>query len=307
MPVTAITLVCNPAQPALDPEITDAALNALGGFGHVESQTLGAGIAEDFVLAAGPPRSEVNEALASLIGDFPIDIIIQPARHRRKRFLIADMDSTIIGQECIDELADFAGVKREISAITERAMRGDLDFEEALNERVGMLKGLSADVLEECFNTRIALNPGAETLVRTLNAMGAETMLVSGGFTFFVERVAERAGFKYFRANNLEIENGRLTGKISLPIIGREAKKQALSDAIKRMKISVKETLAVGDGANDLDMICAAGLGVAYRAKPKVAAAADARIEHSNLTALLFAQGIDQSQFANEKAPLSGA
>lgn len=298
MPVTAITLVCNPARPALDPEITDAVLNALGGFGRAESQTLASGIAEDYVIAAAPPRAELAEALASLLGRLPIDLIIQPARHRRKRFLIADMDSTIIGQECIDELADFAGLMPEISAITERAMRGELDFEDALKERVGMLAGLSEDTLEKCFKTRITLNPGAQTLVRTMNAMGGGTMLVSGGFTFFVERVARQAGFQDFRANHLEIENGRLTGKVWPPIIGRNAKKSSLLEAIERLGVSPDETLAVGDGANDLDMLGAAGLGVAYRGKPQVAAAADARIDHGDLTALLYAQGIRQTQFA---------
>ncbi|MCB2113333.1 MAG: phosphoserine phosphatase SerB [Parvularculaceae bacterium] len=298
MPVTAITLVCNPASPALNPDMAEAALNTLGAFGRVESQTLSEGIAEDFVIAAAPPRAEINDALAGLIARRPIDIIIQPARYRRKRVLIADMDSTIIAQECIDELADFAGVRNEVAAVTERAMRGELGFEGALTERVAMLKGLSSQTLEDCFNSRITLNPGAERLVRTMNAHGALTMLVSGGFTFFVERVARRAGFQAWRANNLEIENGRLTGRIIPPVIGREAKQAALLDAIAQANVTSEESLAVGDGANDLDMIAAAGLGAAYRAKPKVAAAADARIEYGDLTALLFAQGFDRSCFS---------
>lgn len=302
MPVTAITLVCNPETEALDDDLVDEAMHRLlerGGGVEVMRRTLAEGVAEDFSVDAELNRTDVETALADLIANAPIDIIVQPAANRKKRLLIADMDSTIIGQECIDELADFAGLKAEISAITECAMRGELDFEAALTERVGMLKGLRESVLDEAFRTRITLNPGAKTLVRTMNEMGATTILVSGGFTYFVERIARLAGFRHFQANELLIENGALTGAVRTPILGREAKERALRHFAQVNSIPLSAALAVGDGANDLDMIGAAGLGVAYRAKPKVAAAADASIRHGDLTALLYAQGIARNDFAN--------
>jgi phosphoserine phosphatase len=290
---TAITLVCNPDDAILDEDLRDAAADALlEAFGEVRRRTLAEDVAEDFLIAVNAGRSEVEAALRPVLGEAGVDIIVQPAEGREKRLLIADMDSTIIGQECIDELADFAGLKAEISAITERAMRGELDFETALQTRVGMLKGLSESVLEDCFRSRITLNPGAKTLVETMNARGAATVLVSGGFTFFVERVAKLAGFRHFRANELLIAGGRLTGAVRRPILGREAKEAALRQHAADLGVPLSATLAVGDGANDLDMIAAAGLGIAFRAKPKVAAAADASIRHADLTALLYAQGV---------------
>ncbi len=299
MTTTAITLVCNPADAILDEDLRDAAADALlEAFGEVQRRTLSEDVAEEFLVEAVAARDEVNSVLRPVLGAAPLDIIVQPAADREKKLLIADMDSTIIGQECIDELADFAGLKAEISAITERAMRGDLDFDAALTTRVGMLKGLSESVLEECFQTRIALNPGAKTLVATMNARGALTVLVSGGFTFFVERVARLAGFQHFRANELILAGGTLTGDVRRPILGREAKEAALRQYAKEAGVLLGKTLAVGDGANDLDMIGAAGLGVAYRAKPKVAAAADAAVTHADLTALLYAQGYAAADFA---------
>ncbi len=301
MPVTAITLVCNPDADALDDALVDEAahrlLDAAGG-GDVMRRTLADGVAEDFLIDGALGRAGIETALSDILADAPVDVIVQPAANRVKRLLIADMDSTIIGQECIDELADFAGLKAEISAITERAMRGDLDFEAALTARIGLLKGLPESALDDCFRSRILLNPGAETLVRTMNAFGATTVLVSGGFTFFVDRIARLAGFQQHQANELLIENGALTGSVRLPILGREAKEAALRRHAIAKSIALSETLAVGDGANDLDMIAAAGLGVAYRAKPNVAAAADASISHADLTALLFAQGFSRSEFA---------
>ncbi len=298
---TAITLVCNPADALLDADLCDAAADALlGAFGEVRRRTLSEDVAADFHIDATASREEAAAALRPVLGDGGVDIIVQPAAGREIKLLIADMDSTIIGQECIDELADFAGLKAEIAAITERAMRGELDFESALETRVAMLEGLSESVLEECFRTRISLNPGAKTLVATMNARGAATVLVSGGFTFFVERVAALAGFRHFRANELTIENGRLTGGVRRPILGREAKEAALRQYAKETGVSLSAALAVGDGANDLDMIAAAGFGVAYRAKPKVAAAADASVNHADLTALLFAQGISAAEFADQ-------
>lgn len=299
MAVNAITLICNPADAILDEDLRDAAAHALlDAFGEVRRRTLSEEVAEDFLVAAPADRAMVMAALAPALGAAALDVIVQPARTRARKLLIADMDSTIIGQECIDELADFAGLKAEISAITERAMRGELDFEAALETRVGMLKGLKESVLEDCFRARVTLNPGAATLVQTMNARGAATVLVSGGFTFFAGRVARLAGFQHFRANELVISGGRLTGEVRRPILGRAAKAAALRQHAKEIGVPLSATLAVGDGANDLDMIAAAGLGVAWRAKPKVAAAADAQINHADLTALLFAQGVKAEAFA---------
>ncbi len=301
MSVTAITLVCNPETKALGNDLIDDAINRLLEYGdgaEIMRRTLAEAAAEDFIVNAAMSRSAVENALSDVIAGAPVDLIVQPAEYRRKRLLIADMDSTIIGQECIDELADFAGLKAEISAITERAMRGELDFEAALVERVNMLKGLAESTLDKAFRTRITLNPGATTLVQTMNKFGATTVLVSGGFTYFVERVAATAGFSRFQANELLLSGGMLTGDVKLPILGRRAKETALRAIAAEMSVLLEETLAVGDGANDLDMIGAAGLGVAYRAKPKVAAAADASIVHGDLTALLYAQGIARSEFA---------
>lgn len=301
MSVTAITLVCNPETEALDDDLIDEATHRLlesAGKGEVMRRTLADGVAEDFLVDVRMTREAAEAALADIIAHAPVDVIVQPAAHRSKRLLIADMDSTIIGQECIDELADFAGLKAEISAITERAMRGELDFEAALIERVAMLKGLPEKTLDDCFRSRITLNPGARTLVETMNRLGAMTVLVSGGFTYFVDRIARLAGFQQHQANELLIEGGALTGAVRKPILGREAKEAALRRFAKAGSIKLSETLAVGDGANDLDMISAAGLGVAFHAKPKIAAAADASIRHADLTALLYAQGVTQESFA---------
>ncbi|HEY2837156.1 MAG TPA: phosphoserine phosphatase SerB [Rhizomicrobium sp.] len=220
-----------------------------------------------------------------------LDINIVATAHRRKKLLIADMDSTIINVECLDELADMAGLKPQIAAITERAMRGELEFEAALRERVGMLKGLPLSALERTYAERVRLNPGAKNLLATMRKHGAHTMLVSGGFGFFTRRVAEAAGFHVERGNTLLDDGAVLTGEVGTPILGREAKLQALEEAAAKLKLDFAESLAVGDGANDLAMIQRAGLGVAYHAKPVVAAAAGASIAHNDLTALLYLQG----------------
>ena len=242
------------------------------------------------------PPSDARDILDSWMNDVEADWALLPADNRRKKLLIADMDSTIIGCECLDELADFAGLKAEISAITERAMRGDLNFEAALTERVAMLKGLKLDALQKCYDARVALNPGARTLVRTMAANGARCVLVSGGFTFFTSRVADAAGFATHRANELGIEDGKLSGTVGEPILGREAKLQALIALAHEGGIDIKETVAIGDGANDLGMIAAAGLGIAYRAKPIVAEAAHARLDHSDLSAALYLQGFRETE-----------
>ncbi len=243
-------------------------------------------------------RELVRERLEAALEGRATDVCVQPSEGRRKRLLIADMDSTIIGCECIDELADFAGVKEQVAEITERAMRGELAFEGALRERVAMLTGLGLDKLQACFDDRVRLNPGAETLVRTMAAHGARCVLVSGGFTFFTSRVMAAAGFHANRANTLGDDGAVLTGLVGEPILGREAKLAALREETAALGLTPAEALAVGDGANDLAMIEVAGLGVAYRAKPVVAAKAHARVDHADLTALLYFQGYRAEDFA---------
>jgi phosphoserine phosphatase len=257
------------------------------------------GVAADafFPLAAealGPARAGLCAALAGSA----TDVIVQAAATRRKALFVADMDSTMIGQECIDELADLVGLRAHVAAITERAMRGEIDFEAALTERVALLKGIRVGVIAELIATRITPNPGARSLVATMRAHGAYTALVSGGFTLFTQPVAAMLGFQEVRANRLDIADGALTGQVVPPILGREAKRAALEDLRRDFALVPEATLAIGDGANDLDMLGAAGLGVAYRAKPRVAEAADARIDHADLTALLYAQGVRREEFA---------
>jgi phosphoserine phosphatase len=298
--LTALTLICNPAAPLLSEERVGDVLLWLDAqeCGAVSRRTLAPGVADDLTFSLAEERhAGLRAGLRDYLAGAPIDIVLQPAERRRKRLLIADMDSTIIRQECIDELADFAGKRAEISAITERAMRGELDFESALLERVAMLKGLPEAALQEVFDRRISLNPGARTLVATMKKLGATTALVSGGFSFFTSRVAAAAGFDTHQANRLLIENGRLSGDVARPILGRSAKDAALVRLAGEGKIPLEQTLAAGDGANDLSMLGRAGLGVAFRAKPKVAAAADARIDHGDLTALLYLQGVPQTEF----------
>jgi phosphoserine phosphatase len=234
--------------------------------------------------------SALAEARARAEG-LALDINLVSTKSRRKKLLIADMDSTIINVECLDELADMAGLKPQIAAITERAMRGELEFEAALRERVGMLKGLKLGALEKTWLDRVRLNPGAKSLLATMRAQSAHTMLVSGGFGYFTKRVAEAAGFHAEHGNTLLDDGEKLTGEVGTPILGRAAKLEALEEAVARLKIDFAESLAVGDGANDLAMIQKAGLGVAYHAKPVVAAAAGAAIDHNDLTALLYLQG----------------
>ncbi|WP_439814640.1 phosphoserine phosphatase SerB [Zavarzinia sp. CC-PAN008] len=228
-----------------------------------------------------------------------VDLLAQSLAHRRKKLLIADMDSTIITCECLDELADFAGVKAEIVAITERAMRGELDFSAALRARVAKLQGLAESALEQCYAERVRLNPGASTLVRTMAAHGAATALISGGFTFFTERVARLAGFAEHRANVLDAADGALTGTVAEPILTGEAKLAALNELVAHHGLDMAEAMTVGDGANDAPMLAAAGLGIAYRGKPVAQAAARARLDHADLDALLHFQGYRTSDFVS--------
>jgi phosphoserine phosphatase len=242
-------------------------------------------------------RKVIDLVAKRTLADVPADICLVPTAHRRKSLLIADMDSTIIQQECIDEIADVLGIKPKIAAITERAMLGELPFEDALKERLGLLAGVTDAQLQEVYDRRIQLMPGATTLIATMKANGAYTALVSGGFTFFTSRVATRVGFDTNRANVLGLDQGKMTGHVDGAILGKAAKLSALQEFAATKHLDLAETLAVGDGANDLDMIRAAGLGVAYRAKPVVAAEADAAINHGDLTALLYLQGYTKQEF----------
>ncbi len=242
------------------------------------------------------PKDLKND-IADYLEPYPFDFALQQSEHRRKKLLISDMDSTIIGEECIDEIAHMAGIKPKIAAITERAMQGEIEFDAALRERVGLLKGLDTKALDTVISERLNLNKGARTLVQTMAANNAYCALVSGGFTFFTEKIAKLTGFHTTQANTLEIENDKLTGNVIPPILGSAAKKQALEQFINEQKILPESTLAVGDGANDLEMIKASGLGVAYYAKPIVAAEADASVNHTDLTALLYMQGYKKSDF----------
>jgi phosphoserine phosphatase len=226
-----------------------------------------------------------------------IDVVVQSNHLRQKSLLIADMDSTMITVECIDELADYAGIKPQIAAVTEAAMRGELDFEAALDARVALLEGLDEGVIQRCLDERVTIMPGAKALIRTMKARGATTILVSGGFTRFAGPVAAAIGFDRAIANVLEIADGKLSGTVAKPIVGSDTKLQTLLNASAEFGLAPEATLAVGDGANDLAMIKAAGLGVAYHAKPVVAAAAAARIDHNDLSALLYAQGIPRAEW----------
>jgi phosphoserine phosphatase len=251
-----------------------------------------------FTLDAGADQRATADALRADFG-VPFDLVVQPAASRRKKLFLADMDSTMIGQECIDELADCVGLKAHVAAITERAMRGEIAFEPALRERVALLEGLPVSVVEEVLRDRIRLTPGARILVATMRANGARTCLVSGGFTLFTDRVAAMIGFDEARANTLTLIDGhKLAGKVAEPIFGRDGKRAALLEMRQELGLAKEDTMAIGDGANDLDMIVEAGLGVAYHAKPKVAAAAAARIDHGDLTALLYVQGYKRDEFA---------
>jgi phosphoserine phosphatase len=289
------TLICHPANPALDSTVVDGARAILSQAGP--AHWLFNEVAVDIPFASDEPIAAIVARLKQARGDLPIDIVVQPQIDRRKKLFLADMDSTMIGQECIDELADFAGLKTHVAAITERAMRGEIAFEPALRERVALLKGLAVSVIDEVLKQRITLTPGGRELVATMRAHGAYTCLISGGFTLFTHAVAAMTGFQENRANELKVQDGKLTGEVAEPILGRAAKLATLIELREAFDLDNLDTLAVGDGANDLGMIEAAGLGVAYHAKPAVAAAAAARIDHGDLTALLYAQGYRREEF----------
>ena len=292
------TLICNPANPALDSTIVDGALAVLPSPG--QANWLFDEVAVDIPFAGSETAKAVEGRLRAACGDLPIDIVVQPIATRRKKLLLADMDSTMIGQECIDELADFVGLKAHVSAITERAMRGEMAFEPALRERVSLLRGLPVSVIDEVIENRIRLMSGARALVGTMRAHGAHTVLVSGGFSLFTQTIAGMIGFDENHANTLLVENQTLTGYVEEPILGREAKLDTLLELARHLKVPLEQTIAVGDGANDLAMIERAGLGVAYHAKPAVAAAADVRIDRADLTALLYLQGYRREDFSED-------
>ena len=285
------TLLTNPNTPRLDRVTVESLRNAWGGG---DATWLDPAVAAEFAVEAVPAnRWHVWEGLQSI----GIDLVVQPATGRKKRLLIADMDSTMIEQECIDELADEAGVGAHVAGITARAMNGELDFDDALRERVGLLAGLPATVIARVISDRITLMPGAAVLVATMKANGAYAALVSGGFTAFTGHIAQVLGFDENRANTLIVADGKLTGKVADPILGRAAKVQALHEISQRLGIVPQDAIAVGDGANDLGMLGLAGAGVALHAKPSVQADCDIRINHGDLTALLYLQGYARAEF----------
>lgn len=286
------TLLTNPATPVLEGALVETLRNACGGGA---ARWLNPGIAAEFDLPALPSNRWEIWAEVQALG---VDLCIQPTAGRRKAMLLADMDSTMIQQECIDELADMAGVGAHVAAITARAMNGELDFEAALIERVGLLKGLPVSVIDRVLAERITLMPGGPVLLATMKAHGGHAALVSGGFTAFTARVAEWLGFDENRANTLLAEGGVLTGDVARPILGKQAKVDALHQITARLGITPAQVMAVGDGANDLGMLHLAGSGVALHAKPAVAAQCDLRINHGDLTALLYLQGYAAADFA---------
>jgi phosphoserine phosphatase len=295
------TLICNPANPALDTTIVDGALAVLPSPGTAQwlFDEVAVDIPFDSEVKSPDDIKAIETRLQAARGDLPIDIVVQPVAFRRKKLFLADMDSTMIGQECIDELADFAGLKAHVAGITERAMRGEIEFEPALRERVALLKDLPVSVVDEVLAKRITPTPGGRELVMTMRAHGAYTCLISGGFTLFTHAVAAKIGFQENRANELIVRDGKFTGEVAEPILGRATKLATLIELRESFDLDEIDTLVTGDGANDLGMIQAAGLGVAYHAKPAVAAAAAARIDYGDLSALLYAQGYRREEFAD--------
>ncbi|MGE0233352.1 MAG: phosphoserine phosphatase SerB [Flavobacteriaceae bacterium] len=292
-PLLAATVIARPG----DTQSRDVALKRLGAAltATASAELLGpeAGVLMVWADSPGAARAAARDAVSGL----PVDVAVEAAEARRKRLFIADMDSTMIGQECIDELAAELGIREHIAAITERAMRGEIAFEPALRERVGLLRGLSAAVVDQVIAGRITLTPGARTAVQTMRAHGTYCALVSGGFTLFTGPIAAMIGFDEHTSNTLIVEGGKLAGAVAEPILGREAKRRRLEELLVAKGIDRAASLAIGDGANDLDMLAGSGLSVAFRAKPAVADAADFRLDHADLTALLYIQGYRSNDF----------
>lgn len=295
-----LTIISNRANFRLDEAERDSVIDGLqhnGSFIHDVKQ-----LAEDEawdIIFSHPSIDEVRPMIAAMLENVEVDFAVQHMRGRRKKMLISDMDSTMIMQECIDELADFAGAKKQVAEVTERAMRGELDFADSLRARVALLEGLDESMLQRTFEERITATQGASQLVRTMRANGAFTLLVSGGFTFFASRVAEMLGFEQYEANILDAQNGALTGRVKEPILDANAKYIALQHHCDELGIEPCDVIAVGDGANDLPMLRASGVGVAYRAKPAVRAQADIALQHSDLRALLYIQGYSASDITS--------
>ncbi|EEA95587.1 phosphoserine phosphatase SerB [Pseudovibrio sp. JE062] len=290
-----VTLISNPAKPAVTEDLIEKISALLPAAPQVK--VLRPQIAVDLAVEAPADAEELESSIRTNLADAPVDVFIQPQNGRRKKLLIADMDSTMIQQECIDELAAELGLKEKISDITERAMRGEIEFEPALRERVALLKGLGTEVIGKTIENRITLTPGGRELVQTMKANGGYAALVSGGFTSFTRKIAEVIGFDENKANTLLEADGKLSGEVAEPILGKQAKLDRLNELTEEKNIALEDAIAVGDGANDLAMICAAGLGVAFHAKPKVAAEARAMINHGDLTALLYLQGYSYNEF----------
>ncbi|MER8802163.1 phosphoserine phosphatase SerB [Mesorhizobium sp. M0998] len=293
MPLIA-TLLSHPAGRALTSTLANMASRSVGASAV---RWLAEGIACELDLPETADASEITARLRAALASEPIDVAVQPAENRRKKILIADMDSTMIDQECIDELADEIGVKDRVAAITARSMNGEIAFEPALRERVALLKGLDAAIIDRIIDNRLTLASGGRTLVQTMAANGAWTALISGGFDIFTTRIAALLGFHENRANRLIEQDRRFTGLVAEPILGRAAKAEALIEISARLGLTPADAIAVGDGANDLDMIRLAGIGVALHAKPAVAAEAKIRIDHGDLTALLYLQGYRREEF----------
>lgn len=294
MPLVA-TLIVHPAHGGLTTAMANMAAAAVDARAL---EWLAEETACDLVPASGMTELEAESVLREALGGERVDVVVQPAEGRRKKMLIADMDSTMIDQECIDELADVVGLKAQVADITQRAMNGEIAFEPALRERVALLAGLDFAVIESLIENRLTLASGGRELVATMRRHGAWTALVSGGFDAFTGPIASRLGFDEHRANRLVSAGGRLTGTVVEPILGRAAKAQALVDISAMHGFTPDDVMAVGDGANDLDMIQLAGAGVAIHAKPSVAAAARIRVDHGDLTALLYMQGYRRSEFS---------
>ncbi|RAZ88329.1 phosphoserine phosphatase SerB [Mesorhizobium hawassense] len=293
MPLIA-TLVSRPEARAVPASLANMALRAAGASAV---RWLAEDVACDLVLPQAPDIGEMTANLRAALASEPVDVIVQPAEGRRKKILLADMDSTMIDQECIDELADEIGVKEHVAAITARSMNGEIAFEPALRERVALLKGLDTAVVDRIIANRLTLAAGGRALVRTMRAHGAWTALVSGGFDVFTSRIAAKLGFQENRANRLIEDGGKFAGMVAEPILGRAAKAEALLDIAAKLGLTTEDAVAVGDGANDLDMIRLAGTGVALHAKPAVAEQARIRIDHADLTALLYLQGYRRDEF----------
>ena len=300
----ALVLTSSPEAPAVTPEVAAKAAALLPPGAELDQDWLADGEAWRALFISNDPSEvvRIREAIRAAFANLSIDVNVVSGElaWSRKKLLVADMESTIIAQECLDELAEFVGLRERISDITARAMRGELDFEAALDERVDLLKGLDASVLQTLYDEKVTLIPGARELVATMRQNGAYCALVSGGFTFFTERIAARLGFNTHQANTLEIIDGKLAGTVTKPVLGREAKLAALERLRKELGLFEPETLTVGDGANDLAMIRAAGLGVAFHAKPIVAAEAQASIRHGDLTSLLYLQGYKKEEFRTD-------